>query len=104
MSLATNIYKKQRNIILLLVKKKIDNIKLWSLLALNCLSLSSEEAVKITFSSHKQAAVLNSKVGLGSAMKKRDTVGLYKIWMHNHTVVTLKCEVNRLETTKTFIF
>ncbi len=55
MSLAFNIYKKQTNIILLLVKK-IDNMELWSLLALNCLSLSSEEAEKIA-SSHKQASV-----------------------------------------------
>ncbi len=46
----------------------------------------------------------NSKIGLGSAMKKRDTYGLYKIWTRNHTVVTLKCEVKKQETTETFIF
>ncbi len=44
MYLAIKIYKKQRNIILLLVKKKV--MELWSLLALNGLSLSSEEAEK----------------------------------------------------------
>ncbi len=32
-------------------------MELWSLLALNCLSLSSEVAEKIAASSHKQAAV-----------------------------------------------
>ncbi len=56
MSLAINIYKKQRNILLVLVKK-IDNMKLWSLLALNGRSLSSKEAEKVASSSHKQAAV-----------------------------------------------
>ncbi len=94
---------KKRNILLLLVKK-IDNMTLWSLLALNCLSLSSEEAEKTTSSSHKQDLVLNSKIGLGSAMKKRGTCGLYKIWTRNHTVVTFKCEVKKQETTETFIF
>ncbi len=103
MYLAINIYKKQRNILLLLVKK-IDNMKLWSLLALNGRSLSSEEAEKTASSSHKQDFVLNSKIGLGSAMKKRDTYGLYKIWTRNHTVVTFKCEVKKQETTETFIF
>ncbi len=103
MYLAINIYKKQRNILLLLVKK-IDNMKLWSLLALNGLSLSSEEAEKTASSSHKQDYVLNSKIGLGSAMKNTDTYGLHKIWTRNHTVVTLKCEVNKQETTDKFIF
>ncbi len=70
-------------------------MKLWSVLALNGRSLSSEEAEKTASSSHKQDFVLNSKIGLGSAMEKRDTYGLYKIWTRNHTVVTLKCEVNR---------
>ncbi len=56
MSLAIKIYKKQRNILLVLVKK-IDNMKLWSLLAINGRSLSSKEAEKTTSSSHKQAAV-----------------------------------------------
>ncbi len=46
----------------------------------------------------------NSKVGLGSAMKNTEINGLYKIWTRNHTVVTLKCEVNKQETTETFIF
>ncbi len=46
----------------------------------------------------------NSKVGLGSAMKNTDINGLHKIWTRNHTVVTLKCEVNKQETTETFIF
>ncbi len=36
--------------------------------------------------------------------KKSDTNGLYKIWTCNHTVATLKCEVNKQETTETFIF
>ncbi len=45
-------------------------MKLWSLLALTVVPLSSEEAEKVASSSHKQAADLNSKVGLGSAMKK----------------------------------
>ncbi len=79
-------------------------MKLWSLLALNGRSLSSEEAEKTASSSHKQDFVPNSKIGLGSAMKKRDTYGLYKIWTRNHTVVTLKCEVKKQETTETFIF
>ncbi len=48
--------------------------------------------------------VLNSKVGLGSAMKNTDINGLHKIWKRNHTAVTLKCEVNKHETTETFIF
>ncbi len=48
--------------------------------------------------------VLNSKVGLGSAMKNTDINGLHKIWTRNHTVVTLKCEVNKQETMETFIF
>ncbi len=53
------------------LSKKIDNMKLWSLLALNGCSLSSEEAEKVASSSHKAGfCVLNSKVGLGSAMKK----------------------------------
>ncbi len=52
------------------LSKKIDNMKLWSLLALNGRSLSSKEAEKTASSSHKQDCVLNSKVGLGSAMKK----------------------------------
>ncbi len=46
----------------------------------------------------------NSKVGLGSAMKNTDINGLHKIWTRNHTVVTLKCEINKQETTETFIF
>ncbi len=46
----------------------------------------------------------NSKVGLGSAMKNTDINGLYKIWTRNHTVVALKCEINKQETTETFIF
>ncbi len=46
----------------------------------------------------------NSKVGLGSAMKNTDINGLHKIWTRNHTVVTLKCEVNKQETTETFLF
>ncbi len=45
----------------------------------------------------------NSKVGLGSVMKNTDTNGLHKIWARNHTVVALKCDVNRQETTETFI-
>ncbi len=48
--------------------------------------------------------VLNSKVGLGSAMKNTDINGLHKIWTLNDTAVTLKCEVNKHETTETFIF
>ncbi len=77
------------------LSKKIANMKLWSLLALNGRSLSSKEAEKTASSSHKQDFVLNSKVGLSSAMKNTDINGLYKIWTRNHTVVTLKCEVNR---------
>ncbi len=46
----------------------------------------------------------NSKVGLGSAMENTDINGLHKIWTRNHTVVTLYCEVNKQETTETFIF
>ncbi len=54
MSPAFNIYKKT-NITLVLVKKN-SNMELWSLLSLNCLSLSSsEEADKTASSSHKQA-------------------------------------------------
>ncbi len=52
------------------LSKQIDNMKLGSLLALNGRSLSSEEAEKVASSSHKQASVVNSKIGLGSAMKK----------------------------------
>ncbi len=75
------------------LSKKIDNMKLWSLLALNGRSLSSKEAEKVASSSHKQDFVLNSK---GWVLQwKRDTNGLYKIWTRNHTVVTFKCEVNR---------
>ncbi len=37
--------------------------------------------------------VLNSKVSLSSAMKKRDINGLNKLWIRNHTVVASKCEV-----------
>ncbi len=39
------------------LSKKNDKMELWSLLALNGLYLSSEEAEKITSSSHMQAAV-----------------------------------------------
>ncbi len=39
------------------LSKKIDNMKLWSLLALNGRSLSSKEAEKTASSSHKQASV-----------------------------------------------
>ncbi len=83
--LCLNIYKKQRNIALLLVKK-IDNMKLWSLLALNGRSLSSEEAEKVASSSHKQASVLNSKVGLGSAMKKGTPMVYIK---YEHLIILL---------------
>ncbi len=82
-------------------------MELWSLLALNCLSLSSEEAEKIASSSHKQAAVsLTPKLVWVLQWKKRDINGLNKIWTRNHTVVASKCEVtlNRQETTETFIF
>ncbi len=78
-------------------------MELWSLLALNSLSLSSEEAEKIA-SSQAGCCVLISKVSLSSAMKKRDINGLNKIWTCNHTVVASKCEVNRQETTETLIF
>ncbi len=61
MSLAFKIYKKQRNIILLLVKKKV--MELWSLLALNGLSLSSEEAEKTASSSQAGCCDLNSRRG-----------------------------------------
>ncbi len=75
-----------------------------SLLALNCLSLSSEEAEKIA-SSHKQASVsLTPKLVWVLQWKKRDINGLNKIWTRNHAVVASKCEVNRQETTETFIF
>ncbi len=39
------------------LSKKIDNMKLWSLLALYGRSLSSKEAEKTASSSHKQASV-----------------------------------------------
>ncbi len=80
-------------------------MELWSLLALNCLSLSSEEGEKIASSSHKQASVsLTPKLVWVLQLKKRDINGLNKIWTRNHTVVASKCEVNRQETTETFIF
>ncbi len=85
MSLAINIYKKQRNILLVLVKK-IDNMKLWSVLALNGRSLSSEEAEKTATSSHKQDFVLNSKIGLGSAMKKGTPMVYIK---YEHVIILL---------------
>ncbi len=66
--------------------KKIDNMKLWSLLALNRLSLSSKEAEKTASSSHKQAADLNSKVGLGSAMKKVTPMVYIK---YEHVIILL---------------
>ncbi len=48
----------------------MDNMELWSLLALNCFSLSSE-AEKTASSSHKQAAVsLTPKLVWVFAMKK----------------------------------
>ncbi len=46
----------------------------------------------------------NSNAGLGSAMKNTDNNGLHKIWTRNHTVVASKWEVNKQETTETFIF
>ncbi len=55
MSLAFKIYKKQRNIILLLVKKKWWNYEIY--LPQNGLSLSSEEAEKTASSSQTQAAL-----------------------------------------------
>ncbi len=45
------------------LSKKIDNMKLRSLLALNGHSLSSKEAEKTASSSHKQASILNSRRG-----------------------------------------
>ncbi len=63
MSLAINIYKKTRNILLVLVNK-IDNMKLWSLLALNGRSHSLPKKLeKTASSSHKQASILNSRRG-----------------------------------------
>ncbi len=59
------------------LSKKIDNMKLWSLLALNGRSLSSKEAEKVKAC----CCVLNSNVGLGSAMKKR-TPMVYIIYEH----------------------
>ncbi len=77
------------------LSKKIDNMKLWSLLALNGRSLSSKEAEKTASSSHKQASVSLTPKLVWVLQWKRDTNGLHKIWTRNHTVVTLKCEVNR---------
>ncbi len=69
------------------LSKQIANMKLWSLLALNGHSLSSEEAVKIaSSSSHKQDFVLNSKVGLGSAMKKGTPMVYIK---YEHVIIPL---------------
>ncbi len=68
------------------LSKQIDNMKLWSLLALNGRSLSSEEAEKTASSSHKQASVLNSKVGLGSAMKKGTPMVYIK---YEHVIILL---------------
>ncbi len=77
------------------LSKKIDNMKLWSLLALNGRSLSSKEAEKTASSSHKQASVSLTPKLVWVLQWKRDNNGLYKIWTRNNTVVTLKCEVNR---------
>ncbi len=67
-------------------------MELWSLVALNRLSLSSEEAEKIA-SSHKQAAVsLTPKLVWVLQWKKRDINGLNKIWTRNHAVVASKYE------------
>ena len=55
MSLAFNIYKNKKQTFY--SQKETDNMKLWSSLALNCLSLSSEEAEKTASSSHKEASV-----------------------------------------------
>ncbi len=45
----------------------------------------------------------NSNVGLSSAMKNTNINGLHKTWACNHTVVALKCEVNRQETTENLL-
>ncbi len=81
MSLAINLYKKQRNILLLLVKK-IDNMKLWSLLALNGRSLSSEEAEKTASSSHKQAALSLTPKLVWVLQWKKGTLMVYIKYEH----------------------
>ncbi len=68
------------------LSKKIDNMKLWSVLALNGRSLSSKEAEKVASSSHKQPCVLNSKIGLGSAMKKGTPMVYIK---YEHVIILL---------------
>ncbi len=66
-------------------------MELWSLLALNCLSLSSEVAEKIA-SSHKQASVSLTPKLVWVLQWKRDINGLNKIWTRNHAVVASKYE------------
>ncbi len=63
--------------------KKIDNMKLWSLLALNGRSLSSEEAEKKTASSsHKQAAVSLTPKLVWVLQWKKGTLMVYIKYEH----------------------